>query len=277
MSKLIYPKATVRYISSHGNRPLNTPLLMILHTNAGGGSSASTWNYIQNQLAAGNTSVTQPHFQLPFTGIPEQYLDSNEKGVASYQAEGRCISIETQDYGTNSDGTIENDPWTPEQVETLADMFAWGHKEGFWPLQMAKVPLPERYEDGGLGWHSMWGTTAATNPWTKHNGKTCPGAHRISQVQTIHNRAIQIVGTLPPPTPVRRTKVYFIVQPIGSSKVYLTDYMTKRHIQTGEEFQHYKNLAVLGYPYVFDGQTGNQILVDPVLINNVPTVYGGAG
>ena len=239
MSNLIYPGAVVRYISSHGSRPANTPRLFIVHTNAGTGSTASVFNYIQSQLAAGNGAVTQPHFQVAHSGVAEQYLDADEKGVASYKAEGRCMSAETQDYGTGVDGTVENDPFTAPQLETLAQIFAWGHMEGYWPLQMAKVPLPYVYEDGGLGWHSMWGINTKDNPnlnpWTTQRGKTCPGAAKIAQMPTILERAIIIVrGTLPPPGPIpiplpEEQDVTDIIQhPTGAQAV--TNWVTKRGI-----------------------------------------------
>jgi hypothetical protein len=76
-------------------------------------------------------------------------------------------------------------------------------------------------------------------------------------------------GTLPPPIPKGLDVAYFIVQPVGDTRVFITDYVWKRHIN-GEEFAHYQNLSRLGYPYFFDSQTGAQINIPAVVLANVP-------
>lgn len=194
---LTAPYATVRYISSHGKRPPNVPRLVILHTNAGGGSSngEALYRWINAELAAGRTP-TQPHHQVDLDGKVWQWLDYNEKGVASVSAEGYCISVETQDYGSRH-SPIGEQPWTPAQVEALARVCLTAHRAFGVPLHQATAP------DGwGIGWHSMWGDNVTKpNPWTVTKGKTCPGAARIAQVPQIIERARELAKGTPAPSP----------------------------------------------------------------------------
>lgn len=191
---LIDPFLKVRYISTHGKRPANTPRLIILHTNAGASSStgANLWSFVEGQLAAGNTGVTQPHYQCDLDGTLWRFLDESEKGVASYRAEGFCISIETQDYGSKQ-SSIEVQPWTPAQIESLARVCADAHVRWGVPLRWA-----DAWDGSGIGHHTMWG---APSNWTTVRGKTCPGAARKAQVPQIIARAIELVTPLPPPPP----------------------------------------------------------------------------
>jgi len=165
-------------------------------------------------LALGNGSVTQPHFQIPLDGTCFRYLDDNEKGVASYRAEGMCLSAETADLGyLHSD--INTQPWTPEQIRCLAELVADAHLKWGIPLRKPLHPL----NDSGIGAHTMWpdnvygsvgeGTyghhflngkrVLTNNPWTTNVGKICPGLSRKNQVQEIIDLARSIVGNTPTP------------------------------------------------------------------------------
>jgi len=211
----------VKYISSHGSRPPNVPKYFILHTNGASKAGYDLSSYINQQLAAGNTSVTQPHFQVPLDGTCFRYLDDNEKGVASYRVEGQCLSAETGDYGyLHSD--INTQAWTPEQIMCLAERVAEAHKIWGIPLRKPIHPLT----DGGVGAHTMWpdnvygalgeGTyghhflngkrVLTNNPWTTNVGKICPGTTRKNQVQEIIDLAKTLVG----PTPVEEEMLTLI-------------------------------------------------------------------
>lgn len=195
------------YISSHGKRPKQPgPRYAIFHTNAAGNSVANLRASINNQLAAGNTGVTQPQGQFAHDGTLYRYLDDNEKAVASFQADGVSVSYESQDQGTNLDGSIENDPWTLPQIDAMVEEMRRLHRDYGIPYRYPVHPLT----DTGFGYHSMWGynkygpgdgtyghiTESGTgrniqlnNPWTKVVGKTCPGAARISQFPLILAKA----------------------------------------------------------------------------------------
>jgi hypothetical protein len=236
-----------QYIASHGSRPPNTPNYVILHTNGASKTGYDLSSYINGQLALGNTSVTQPHRQVPLDGVAFRYLDDNEKGVASFQIEGKCISIETSDYGyLHSD--INTQPWTPEQIQTLAELCAQAHKVWGVPLRLPTHPLT----DGGIGAHTMWPDNQygdigeglyghhylkvngvsrrvlTNNPWTTNVGKICPGKARKAQVPEIINLAKSIVGQIPPPTPVEENMIYLIQD---SSGVFVTsDFVSYRAV-----------------------------------------------
>lgn len=229
---LTAPFATVRYIASHGKRPANRPRLVVLHTNAGGGSSNgdALFRWINSELAAGRTP-TQPHHQVDLDGTVWQWLDYDEKGVASVSAEGSCISVETQDYGSRH-SPIGGQAWTPAQIEALAKVCVVAYRAFGVPLIPATAP------DGvGIGWHSMWGDNiTAPNPWTTTKGKTCPGAARIAQVPQIIARARQLVqgDPIPAPIPAPDDPVEddvadkWLIQVGGS--IWLTDGITRRGV-----------------------------------------------
>lgn len=194
-----HPLAEVSYISSNDQRGPNTPRLVIFHTNAGQTSAGGVQlkRYIESQLANGNP-VTQPHHQVDLSGVIWQFLDYERKGVASFRAEGFCISVETQDYGSR-ESSIDSQRWSDAQCESLAQICAYAHRAFGVPLWQA-----DAWDGSGIGWHSMWGINTLLhpqrNPWTTQRGKTCPGAARIAQVDSIIHRARELVlPPLPPP------------------------------------------------------------------------------
>jgi len=238
----------VKYILSHGSRPFNNPKYFILHTNGASGTGYDLSGYINGQLAIGNTSVTQPHFQVPLDGKAFRYLDDNEKGVASYRAEGMCLSAETSDYGyLHSD--INNQAWTPEQIRTLSELVAVAHLRWGIPLRKPTHPL----NDGGVGSHTMWpgnvysnsgeGTyghhtlngrrVLTNNPWTTNVGKICPGTTRKNQVQDIIDLAKTMVGN-PPPNPIpNEDDVQYLIQ--DTTGVYITgDFVAYRAVSPSD-------------------------------------------
>lgn len=221
---LTAPFAVVRYIASHGKRPANRPRLVILHTNAGSRSSSgeATWRWIEAELAAGRTP-TQPHHQVDLDGTVWQYLDYNEKGVGSVSAEGSCITVETQDYGSNA-GPIGMQLWSQRQVEALAQVCANAHRVFGVPLVEASAP-----DGAGIGWHSMWGiNTAASkpNPWTIAVGKTCPGSARIGQVGQIIARARELVAVDNDDEEDAEMAKPWLIQ--SGPSVWITDWVTRR-------------------------------------------------
>lgn len=114
------------------------------------------------------------------TGGREQYVDpDNDRAWCQAAGNYDYHSVET-----------EGDPATPltaAQVETVAQLFAWGHKRYGWPFQLAEKP-----GDMGLGWHGMGGTAWGGHP-------DCPGDARKAQRPAILARA-RVIADVPPPS-----------------------------------------------------------------------------
>lgn len=117
-------------------------------------------------------------------GHVEQYVEFGTKAWAQAAGNATYNSVET-------DGTPE-EPLTPEQVEAVAHLYAWGHVHRGWKLQIAEKP-----GEPGYGWHGMGGEA-----WGGH--VHCPGDIRKAQRQDILDRAIELLDAgHQPPAPER--------------------------------------------------------------------------
>lgn len=112
-------------------------------------------------------------------GEREQYVDpDNDRAWAQAAGNYDWHSIELE-------GTPD-EPMTAAQIETVAQVFAWGHSRYGWTFTLADSP------DGrGLGWHGMGGKA-----WGNHPG--CPGEVRRAQLPMILARA-RVIANVPPP------------------------------------------------------------------------------
>lgn len=127
------------------------------------------------------TAQVSSHFIVAKDGRITQMLDTTVTAWTQQLGNGHWVSIENE-------GQV-GDSLTPQQVEASAQLFARGHREHGWLLQIADAPSGR-----GLGHHSMgaengvqWGHSA------------CPGAPIKAQKPAIVARAIQIAqGTQPP-------------------------------------------------------------------------------
>ena len=87
-------------------------------------------------------------------------------------------------------GFAPGDALSAAQIESIAQLFARGHREYGWPLQIAHDP-----NGRGLGHHSM-GSTEGDCDWSGANWGhcDCPGDKIIAQKPAIVQRAIEIVN-----------------------------------------------------------------------------------
>lgn len=116
------------------------------------------------------------HFVVAKDGRITQMLDTTVTAWTQQLGNGHWVSIENE-------GQV-GDSLTPQQVEASAQLFARGHREHGWLLQIADAPSAR-----GLGHHSMgaengiqWGHSA------------CPGEPIKAQKPLVVARAIQIVN-----------------------------------------------------------------------------------
>jgi hypothetical protein len=151
------------------------PTQAILHTAVDAPGETDLYGF----FARGDITV-ESHFFIQFDGDIIQYMDTGVRADANRDANGRAISIETED-----DGAPEQRPWSDAQIVSIKRLLRWIHETH------PKVPLTQcvAWDAPGIGWHAMWG---APSRWTPSAGKTCPGSVRIAQTK-------QIIATLAAP------------------------------------------------------------------------------
>lgn len=130
------------------------------------------------------------HFYVAKNGRIIQYVNTDFQAWTGVQANGTCVQVETQGGVINANG----EPWTPEQVESLAQIYAFCHEDEGIPLQFM---LNSRPESRGLGSHRLgidpWRAFGG-ELWSSSVGKICPGDAKIGQLSLILNRAKVLVS-----------------------------------------------------------------------------------
>jgi hypothetical protein len=148
--------------------------------------AASLFNYFKQP---GNPTS---HFYVRRDGKVEQYVDTRFRAPANLEGNPSLISIETQ--GGVRD--VDTEPWTDAQLETMARIWAWAHKEHGIPLQAMPDSRPT---STGIGYHRQgvepWRVDDG-ELWSSAYGKVCPGAKKISQIPSTIRRA-QVVAAGP--------------------------------------------------------------------------------
>lgn len=200
-----YPGATWRPIDTKylPNRHMAAYNRVNLHVAV---SEASSIHSVFNRLGAASS-----HFYVRKNGTVEQYIDTAYQAEADLEGNDATISIETQGGVHDPD----NEPWTNEQIEALAQIYAWAVKTHGIPLQVASTSKTDN-TSRGLSWHRLGidgNFPALPDPgagrlqrgggmhYSKSFGKLCPGRGKIRQVNGIYNRAVQILTPAPTPEP----------------------------------------------------------------------------
>lgn len=147
---------------------------VVLHIAEGSFEGTIAW---QKNPAASVSS----HFVVDYDGRIAQMVDTDRTAWTQAAGNGRWLSIENAGFHT--------DHFTDAQVTAAAKIFARGHQEYGYPLQLANSP-----SERGLGYHAMGGVAWGNHP-------LCPGAANIALRQTILNQAIQIVNGTSPSIP----------------------------------------------------------------------------
>lgn len=182
-----YPGAIWRPISrNYGGRRSSTRGV-ILHVAVSESSSLRGWF---NDPRSGASS----HLYVRRDGTLEQYVDMRYTAWTSGSGSATTIGVETQGMGSGK--------WTPQQVEALAQIVAWAHREFGVPL---RVMTSSKASERGVGYHALGVPATSTQKtrgisktggqlWSKAVGKTCPGPERIRQIPDIIARAQALVG-----------------------------------------------------------------------------------
>lgn len=121
------------------------------------------------------------HFYVRRSGVVEQYVDTQFRAPAQLEGNATMISIETQGGVRN----VDSEPWTEDQVVTLARIAAWANRIHGIPL----VRMPDsRPASTGIGYHRLgvnpWRVSGGET-WSQSYGKICPGAGKIAQIPRI--------------------------------------------------------------------------------------------
>ena len=150
------PGAVWKPVPSHSGA-MNAHTGLVLHVQQGDNSPYGWFSVPEHKASS--------HWWVAKDGTLEQYVDSDDTAWAQAAGNGTWNSVETEGY--------DAEPLTTAQVQTLAHLYAWGHKVYAWPLVVS-----ESVTTAGFGWHGMGGLS-----WGGHLG--CPGDIRKAQRATI--------------------------------------------------------------------------------------------
>lgn len=175
----IYPGAVFKPTGFGGKTKRNRQGRGILHVAVSGARSLPPWN--------ANTW----HFYVAKDGYCEQYIDTDYRAATSGAANDDAIGIETAG-GLGSSAQINAEPWTPAQVDRLADIMAWESKQpGGAPLDLLPDSKPGRRGWGphrlgiehsrGVGAVPGW-LVPGGERWSSARGKECPGDTKVRQI-----------------------------------------------------------------------------------------------
>lgn len=187
----IMPGAKWRPLGKQTQPRLWNPKIVCIHTMVG--YLDGTHAYFKKDGYKG----TESHFGTGWDGTIVQWQDTAFTADANWRGSSNVISIENADHGgefprwnTNSSDVP---PFSPHQVESIARILVWCHKEHGIPLRVIKNT---RKGQSGVGWHSQGvpgnGLVRGGVPWSKYPGKICPGPARIAQIPQIVDRALQL-------------------------------------------------------------------------------------
>jgi hypothetical protein len=141
-------------------------------------------------------------FYLPKQPIDGQHrfwqmIDFDLQCWSSASGNATCPAWESQ--GGVSDANHE--PWTDNQIEAGAIIYAYGMETEGWPAQLMPNSLAA---SRGLGYHRLgidpW-RVAGGEVWSSSRGKICPGDVKIAQLPTILARAVELFHGSPSPAP----------------------------------------------------------------------------
>lgn len=205
---LTYPGAAFKPLGPQTEPSMTGHDIVCIHTMVG--YLSSTDRYFRVTNGAGYQG-TESHYGVGgkwgsdavagLDGVVYQWQDIAHQADANLDGNSTTISIETAD---NAARPIA--PWTPAQVESLAQLLAWlcapathaacpaawtCRREGI-PLSLIPDTLPGRR---GIGYHRQgcdpWRVAGGVK-WSDSRGKDCPTETRIAQIPGVIARAVEI-------------------------------------------------------------------------------------
>lgn len=192
--KLLHPE--------NEDRSRRTPRAVLLHTvvDAEGDTELAPYED-REDISTAVTFYIHSNPGSRLDGQIDQLLDTEVRCVASGVADAWAIAVETEDNSAGHQHDI--DALTPEALAS----YIWLCRK----LRQIHPTIPARRCTAatgpgayGYGYHSQpmrerWGGSSH-NPWTKHQGKTCPGDKKVRQYED-HIIPAVTGGPVAPPAP----------------------------------------------------------------------------
>ena len=170
-----------------------------------GSEAMSRHDIVCVHTIVGTAPAHAAHFSTAADGTIHQSRDTKFKSAANLNGNHRVIAIENEDRGPafgdwNTDDGHAVPALTTEQVEAIAKILAWAHKEHGVPLQLCPDSKPtskglayhRQGIDGNFGPFKHPGRVSDGEQWSEHFGKVCPGDRRIDQLPAILKRAREL-------------------------------------------------------------------------------------
>ncbi|MDN3296568.1 N-acetylmuramoyl-L-alanine amidase [Streptomyces ficellus] len=147
-------------------QPAIRPTQFILHSIAAPWTARRMYEYWRD------STNLESHFGLGYAGDLAQYIGTETRADANYQANRRpdgtgAVSIETASNYQHTDA------WTDQQVEKLIGLGVWLHQRHGIPLRVCRSA-----SDPGYGYHRLHAA------WSG-GGTACPGDARVRQFHNV--------------------------------------------------------------------------------------------
>lgn len=195
-------------------------------------------------IGGGSAPEHAAHFSVRGDGHIYQSRDTAYKSAANFNGNSRVIAIENADRDSSFAAWNVKDghavpSFTDAQIESNAKIAAWVYRTHGIPLVACPDSKPK---SRGIGYHRQgidgnWagyaygGRVPGGELWSKSTGKVCPGDRRISQIPKIIARARVLAGLN------QEKDVKILARQPNSDKVWLGDFMTRRHVEDPVELQ----------------------------------------
>lgn len=178
-----YPGATKMELQPESDSQAGIrPTQFIMHSIAAPWTARRMYEYWRD------STNLESHFGLGFEGDLAQYIGTETRADANYQANRRpdgtgAVSIET------ASNLQHTDPWTDQQVEQLIRLGVWLHQQHGIPLRICQA-----HDDPGFGYHRLHSAWAVS-------GTACPGDARVRQFKDVVFPGIVACAKGQTPTP----------------------------------------------------------------------------
>lgn len=164
---VLYPKAVYQPVANHSG-PVSAHLGLVVHVQVGDGSCYGEFDNPSSQASS--------TWQAMKDGTILQFVDADLVAWTEMAGNPDYDSVETE-------GTPD-EPLTPQQCQTLAELIAWGHQTFGWSLTLVD------HGGSGITTHAHYPSGVPDPAWGDH---PCPGSIRTAQLPPIVATAQQIV------------------------------------------------------------------------------------